>query len=294
MSQLFTPLRSEYKPVSVLADADLLLELFLNRGGIVEAAERLLQAVHFREIKLYVTDKCLKRVCLELSDTDEQLGKRASEWLHTRLEGRVISISSEIKEKTRRLSLRDFDSAEEVACAVANNLEGIVTHNPDNFPLVDLPIFSVNELIDLGKTNFLRQRLLQSWLLTPDDGLSSYYIQAVTTGHAAFLTTNLPDDRATQVTSVGESWLIGRNSTCAISIKRPSISRCHAVIGHCSDRGFYIMDVGSSEGTFVNSRRIRALEQLFLHDGDLVELSRTRVEFFTSVFGGNSHTHKEK
>jgi len=115
--------------------------------------------------------------------------------------------------------------------------------------------------------------------------ISSFYIQAVTTGRTAFLTTNLPDDRATQVTSVGTSWLIGRNSTCAISIKSSSISRCHAVIGHCPDRGFYIMDVGSSNGTFVNCRRLAALEQRLLNDGDLVELSHTRVEFFISGLG---------
>ncbi|HEY9895506.1 MAG TPA: FHA domain-containing protein [Candidatus Sericytochromatia bacterium] len=123
--------------------------------------------------------------------------------------------------------------------------------------------------------------------------VSSFYIQAVSTGRTAFLTTNLPDDRATQVTSVGASWLIGRNSTCAISIKSSSISRCHAVIGHCPDRGFYIMDVGSSNGTFVNGRRLAALEQRLLNDGDLVELSYTRFEFFISGFGVHKPVYQE-
>src|SRR5579883_3442672 len=115
--------------------------------------------------------------------------------------------------------------------------------------------------------------------------ISSFYIQAVTTGRTAFLTTNLPDDRATHVTSVGTSWLIGRARTCAIAIQNSSISRCHAVIGHAPDRGFYIMDVGSSNGTFVNCRRLVALEQRFVNDGDLVELSHTRIEFFISGLG---------
>ena len=123
--------------------------------------------------------------------------------------------------------------------------------------------------------------------------VSSFYIQAVTTGRTAFLTTNLPDDRATHVTSVGASWLIGRNSTCAISIKSTSISRCHAVIGHCPDRGFYIMDVGSSNGTFVNCRRLAALEQRLLNDGDLVELSHTRIEFFISGRNSRSPAHQD-
>lgn len=45
------------------------------------------------------------------------------------------------------------------------------------------------------------------------------------------------------------------------------------------------MDVGSSNGTFVNCRRLAASEQRFLNDGDLVELSHTRVEFFISGLG---------
>ncbi len=118
--------------------------------------------------------------------------------------------------------------------------------------------------------------------------VSSYYIQAVATGRSAFLTTNLPDDRATHVTSVGTSWLIGRVRTCAIAIQHSAISRCHAVIGHCPDRGFSIMDVGSSNGTFVNCRRLAALEQRFLSDGDLVDLSHTRIEFFVSGLGSRS------
>ena len=112
--------------------------------------------------------------------------------------------------------------------------------------------------------------------------ISAYYIQAVTTGRTAFLTTNLPDNQVTHVTEVASSWLIGRSRTCAISIQSSSISRCHAVIGHCPSRGFYIMDVGSSNGTFVNRRRLTPLEQHFLMDGDLVELSHCRIEFFIS------------
>lgn len=112
--------------------------------------------------------------------------------------------------------------------------------------------------------------------------ISPYYIQAVTTGRTAFLTTNLHDAGETHVTEVAVSWLIGRNSSCAIAIMNRSISRCHAVIGRCSERGFYIMDVGSSNGTRVNRRRLVPHEQHFLKDGDLLEFSSLRVEFFVA------------
>lgn len=112
--------------------------------------------------------------------------------------------------------------------------------------------------------------------------ISSYYIQAVTTGRTAFLTTNLPDISGTHVTEAAAGWLIGRSPNCAIALQDPSISRCHAVIGYRPDQGFYIIDVGSSNGTFVNGRRLVPMVQRYLKDSDLIELSHTRVEFFVS------------
>lgn len=111
---------------------------------------------------------------------------------------------------------------------------------------------------------------------------SSYYVQAVTTGTTAFLTTNLPDERTTHVTEVAVGWLIGRSPNCAISVQDASISRCHAVIGYRSNQGFYIIDVGSSNGTFVNGTRLAPMAQCPLQDGDVITLSQMRVEFLVS------------
>jgi hypothetical protein len=123
--------------------------------------------------------------------------------------------------------------------------------------------------------------------------ISSFYIQAVTLGRTAFLTTNLPSGSSTQVTEVRTSWVLGRDNSCAIAIPNRSISRCHAVIGHCHDRGFYIVDAGSSNGTFVNRHRLVPQDLRFLHDGDLIELSSLRVEFFFSGLGDRSASLQE-
>ncbi|KAM3101818.1 FHA domain-containing protein [Phormidesmis sp. 146-12] len=109
---------------------------------------------------------------------------------------------------------------------------------------------------------------------------ASYYIQAATTGRTAFLTTNLFDLEEARVTEIASTWLIGRSRNCAIAVPNPSISRCHAVIGHSPLEGFYVMDVGSSNGTFINRHRLPTLERRTLQDGDLVSLSHIHVEFF--------------
>lgn len=113
-------------------------------------------------------------------------------------------------------------------------------------------------------------------------GISRYYIQAVATGRTAFLTTNLPHVTSSCVPGNTTSWVVGRSHNCAIAILDKAVSRCHAVIGHQPGEGFHVRDLGSSNGTFVNRSRLTPLEQRFLCDGDLLEFSKFRVEFFIS------------
>jgi hypothetical protein len=106
------------------------------------------------------------------------------------------------------------------------------------------------------------------------------YVQATIADRQAFLTTNLPSAGTVQTTESGRAWLIGRGRNCAVLIQDPAISRFHAVIGHDQQHGFYVMDVGSSNGTFLNQRRLLKLKRHPLRDGDVIGLSHIRVEFF--------------
>ncbi|MBD2090116.1 FHA domain-containing protein [Microcoleus sp. FACHB-1515] len=108
---------------------------------------------------------------------------------------------------------------------------------------------------------------------------SSFYIQAVTTGRISFLASNLSGVRDMQMTEAASHWLIGRSPNCAIAIANPQLSRRHAVIGYSSE-SFYITDVGSRNGTWVNKRRLSAMERQPLQDGDVIRLGSLPVEFF--------------
>lgn len=107
-----------------------------------------------------------------------------------------------------------------------------------------------------------------------------YYIQASRLEHRGFLKTNLTQVGETQVTEIGSTWLLGRSRNCAIAVPERSISRCHAVIGYDQGQGFYIMDVGSSNGTFLNQQRLSILERYPLKDGDIINLCHVRANFF--------------
>ncbi len=143
---------------------------------------------------------------------------------------------------------------------------------------------------DIDKVSTLIQPILEA----PHRSHTPYYIQAVTTGRTAFLTTNLVTNdhtscaefgeaeskRASFTTRIASTWMIGRNRTSSISISDPAISRCHAIIGHTLNGEFYLMDVGSRNGTSLSGDRLPVLERRSLQDGDVIAFSHLEAEFF--------------
>jgi pSer/pThr/pTyr-binding forkhead associated (FHA) protein len=123
--------------------------------------------------------------------------------------------------------------------------------------------------------------IIKPVLTAPQRCQQGLYIQAVTTGDAAFLATNLLKEHIAVASPVSSSWLIGRSLNCPIHLPDRSVSRRHAVIGHSPD-GFYITDLGSLNGTWINDRRIAVAERVDLQDGDLVQFGATQIEFFLS------------
>jgi FHA domain len=115
----------------------------------------------------------------------------------------------------------------------------------------------------------------------PDKAVDpSYYIQAAQVNHRAFLTTNLSGLEMPQVTVLSSTWLLGRSRNCAVVVQDRSVSRCHAVVGYDVQQGFYIMDVGSSNGTCLGGVRLAVLKRYPLKDGDVIAMCNLKIEFF--------------
>jgi len=54
----------------------------------------------------------------------------------------------------------------------------------------------------------------------------------------------------------GHTWAIGRGEGCAVHLKSRSVSRFHALIQRRDAGDFYLVDLGSRNGSLVNSRRV--------------------------------------
>jgi len=86
-----------------------------------------------------------------------------------------------------------------------------------------------------------------------------------------------------------DSLLLGRGDESDVRIQDNSVSRRHARVEPATD-GFYVMDLQSTNGTFVNDRQIE--HPLRLNDGDYLRVGNCIYKFLS---GGNieAHYHEE-
>ena len=106
------------------------------------------------------------------------------------------------------------------------------------------------------------------------------YVQGVAQSGQVYLLTNLLQDRSQMLLQSQNVWTIGRHRGAALSLSDRKLSRRHAVILYDADQGFYLIDLNSMNGSYVNGDRVQ--QRHLLHDGDRVCLGSIEFFFFTS------------
>lgn len=89
-----------------------------------------------------------------------------------------------------------------------------------------------------------------------------------------------------QVELTRERMVMGRDDDCDIAVDSRFISRFQCLFMG-TPRGWYVIDLASTNGTFVNARRIR---EHLLRDGDVIAIGRHQVRF---VQAGAEQDHDE-
>ncbi len=75
----------------------------------------------------------------------------------------------------------------------------------------------------------------------------------------------------------GNTWTIGRNKDNTLAIGDRWISRHHAMLQQMDRGEFYLIDLGSRNGSFVNGRRVSI--PAILKNGDRLQFGQTELEF---------------
>ena len=77
-----------------------------------------------------------------------------------------------------------------------------------------------------------------------------------------------------------KTFMIGRGTECNLDIEDSAVSRRHAAIEKGNNGAFIIIDLGSTNGTYVNDVRITRHE---LKDGDMVRIGSHIMKFLSSA-----------
>ncbi len=106
------------------------------------------------------------------------------------------------------------------------------------------------------------------------------YVQGVSQGGQVYLITNLLQDISQMLLQPQNVWTIGRNRGAALSLSDRKLSRRHAVILYDAKQGFYLIDLNSMNGSYVNGDQVQQRQPL--KDGDRVCLGSIEFFFFIS------------
>jgi pSer/pThr/pTyr-binding forkhead associated (FHA) protein len=69
-------------------------------------------------------------------------------------------------------------------------------------------------------------------------------------------------------------WVIGRGRGADAVLAEPTISRAHAAIGFQPAEGFFVQDLGSTNGTLLNGART---QRAALADGDEIRMGKLQL-----------------
>ena len=75
----------------------------------------------------------------------------------------------------------------------------------------------------------------------------------------------------------GQTWAIGRGEGCGILLESRSVSRLHALIQRHREGDYYLVDLGSRNGSFLNGQRVSL--PVPLHDRDRLVFAEQELVF---------------
>lgn len=113
---------------------------------------------------------------------------------------------------------------------------------------------------------------------SPKSTTPHYIIGNCTSTNDASLTTNLLGDRSQTLYQTEQIWLLGRAPNSGIYLEDARLSRYHAAIQFSPNQGFELVDLGSTNGSFVNGEAVRHRQRL--KEGDHLRLGSLSILFF--------------
>ncbi|MBD2006082.1 MULTISPECIES: PIN domain-containing protein [Cyanophyceae] len=132
----------------VLVDTNILLDGFLEREPFADDARTLFEITRSRRIAGYVTATTITDIFYIVRRQARSIERARQAVIDTLALMEVCSVDGDILESAIASPLTDFEDAVQLACAIANNLDAIITRDTEGFAGAIFPILSVGELLE--------------------------------------------------------------------------------------------------------------------------------------------------
>jgi len=131
----------------VLLDTDVLLDVILARAPFVQAASALLDLREQGAFEAYICAITPLNICYiaRKAQSSGALKQAIADLLR---KTRVCSVNHSTLASALTSSINDYEDAVQHACAVADQLDAIVTRNVDDYKNATLPIFTPTDLLN--------------------------------------------------------------------------------------------------------------------------------------------------
>ncbi|MDB9495329.1 FHA domain-containing protein [Spirulina major CS-329] len=104
------------------------------------------------------------------------------------------------------------------------------------------------------------------------------YLMGLIDTEDVYLLTNVLNTTTQKLEQPQWVWTLGRAETNAICVPDDHLSRHHAAIQYIATQGFFLHDLESTNGTYLNHERVQV--PLRLKEGDLIRIGTTVFSFF--------------
>lgn len=140
--------------MKVLIDTNIVLDFLLQREPFFQDAELLFQKIDSGRVVGYVTATTLTDIFYisrRHTRSIEQARQAVSEMLTAMV---ICPVNRAVLESAFGSGLADFEDAIQIACAIAQRLDAILTRDTQGFLSSSLPVLSIHELLQqLGVQN---------------------------------------------------------------------------------------------------------------------------------------------
>lgn len=130
----------------VLLDTNIILDYLLEREPFVRDADALIQTIRTGQIQGYVTATTLTDI-FYIARKAHSVGMARQNVSDILVVMEVCTVGRSILEAALSSNLSDFEDAVQLACAVHENLDAIITRDTQDFTDATLPILSAGELL---------------------------------------------------------------------------------------------------------------------------------------------------